>query len=228
METKLETIDYNDIPIVENPKRLKINLFRHQLASIYSMEKLEREKQVEQKDCTKETRIGINADYTGYGKTLSMIGLIVRDKMEWNLDYPFVIEHIYNESEGLIKTRKITRMDKLQANLILVSPTILKQWEKELEYTELTVGVVATKKDIDNVNAENCDVVLVTPTNYNDLIKSYSRYAWKRFIFDEPGHNKIIGMKPVQAGFYWLVSATPSHIISQHINGREKIGRAHV
>jgi hypothetical protein len=218
MESK---VDYNDIPIVENPKRLKINLFRHQLASIYSMEKLEREKQVEQKDCTKETRIGINADYTGYGKTLSMIGLMVRDKMEWNVDYPFVIEHIYNESEGLIKTRKLTRLDRLQANLILVSPTILKQWEKELEYTELIVGVIATKKDIDNVNAENCDVVLVTPTNYNDLIKSYSRYAWKRFIFDEPGHNKVIGMKNVQAGFYWLVTATPSHIISQHRNGRE-------
>ena len=228
METKVETkveskllVDYNDIPIIENPKRLKINLFRHQLASIHSMEKLEREKQVEQKDCTKETRIGINADYTGYGKTLSMIGLIVRDKMEWNIDYPFVIEHIYNESEGLIKTRKLTRLDKLQANLILVSPTILKQWEKELEYTDLTVGVISTKKDIDNVNAENCDVVLVTPTNYNDLIKSYSRYAWKRFIFDEPGHNKVIGMKNVQAGFYWLVTATPSHIISQHRNGRE-------
>lgn len=219
METK--AVDYNDIPIVDNPKRLKINLFRHQLASIYSMEKLEREKQVEQKDCIKETRIGINADYTGYGKTLSMIGLMVRDKMEWNVDYPFVIEHIHNESEGLIKSRKLTRLDKLPANLILVSPTILKQWEKELEYTELRVGVIATKKDIDNVNADNCDVVLVTPTNYNDLIKSYSRYAWKRFIFDEPGHNKVIGMKNVQAGFYWLVTATPSHIISQHRNGRE-------
>ena len=54
-----------------------------------------------------------------------------------------------------------------------------------------------------------------------DLIKSYSRYAWKRFIFDEPGHNKVIGMKNIQAGFYWLVTATPSHIISQHRNGRE-------
>jgi hypothetical protein len=97
----------------------------------------------------------------------------------------------------------------------------LKQWEKEFEYTNLIVGVIATKKDIDIVDAEKCDVVLVTPSNYNDLIKSYSRYAWKRFIFDEPGHNKVIGMKNVQAGFYWLVTATPSHIISQHRNGRE-------
>jgi hypothetical protein len=223
METKLESkIDqYNEIPIVSNPKKLKINLFRHQLSSIYSMEKLEKEKQVEQRDCTKETRLGINADYTGYGKTLSMIGLIVRDKMEWAIDYPFVVENINSESEGLIRTRKLLRYDKLQSNLILVSPTILKQWEKEFEYTNLIVGVIATKKDIDIVDAEKCDVVLVTPSNYNDLIKSYSRYAWKRFIFDEPGHNKVIGMKNVQAGFYWLVTATPSHIISQHRNGRE-------
>jgi|688.fasta_scaffold11018_8 hypothetical protein len=223
MESKFESkIDqYNEIPIVSNPKKLKINLFRHQLASIHSMEKLEKEKQVEQKDCIKETRIGINADHTGYGKTLSMIGLIVRDKMEWNIDYPFVVEHINSESEGLIRSRKLLRYDRLPCNLILVSPTILKQWEKEFEYTDLIVGVISTKKDIDIVDAEKCDVVLVTTSNYNDLIKSYSRYAWKRFIFDEPGHNKVIGMKNVQAGFYWLVTATPSHIISQHRNGRE-------
>ena len=218
MESKLEL---REIPIVSNPKNLKISLFKHQLASIYSMEHLESVKQVEQKDCIKETRLGINADHTGYGKTLSMIGLMVRDKMEWNIDYPFVVEQINTESEGLIRTRKLLRYDKLQSNLILVSPTILKQWEKEFEYTNLRVGVIATKKDIDIVEAENCDVVLVTPTNYNDLIKSYSRYAWKRFIFDEPGHNKVIGMKNIQAGFYWLVTATPSHIISQHRNGRE-------
>ena len=223
MESKLESkLDYyNEIPLVTNPKKLKINLFKHQLASIYLMEKLEKEKQVEQRDCTKQTRLGINADYTGYGKTLSMIGLIVRDKMEWQMDYPFVVENINSESEGLIKTRKISRYDRLPCNLILVSSTILKQWEREFEYTELVVGIIATKKDIDNVDAEKCDVILVTPSNYNDLIKSYSRYAWKRFIFDEPGHNKVIGMKNVQAGFYWLVTATPSHIISQHRNGRE-------
>lgn len=225
MESKIETesknIDYNEIPIVNNPKNLKINLFRHQLASIYSMEKLEKEKKVEQLDYIKETRIGINADFTGYGKTLSMIGLIVRDKMEWNIDYPFVIEDIKIESEGLIKTKRLFRYDKLKATLILVSSTILKQWEKEFEYTDLVVGVVGTKRDIDNINVENCDVVLVTPSNYNDLIRSFSQYAWKRFIFDEPGHNKIIGMKNIQAGFYWFVTATPNHIISQHKNGRE-------
>ena len=44
MESKFESkIDqYNEIPIVSNPKKLKINLFRHQLASIHSMEKLEK------------------------------------------------------------------------------------------------------------------------------------------------------------------------------------------
>ena len=54
------------------------------------MEKLEREQVVEreippgeQRTATiqTETRLGINADPTGYGKTLSMIGLLVRDKM---------------------------------------------------------------------------------------------------------------------------------------------------
>ena len=39
--------DYDSISMVSQPEDLKINLFKHQLASVYQMETLEREKIIE-------------------------------------------------------------------------------------------------------------------------------------------------------------------------------------
>ena len=215
---------YSNIQTVVQPEGLNIKLFHHQLTSIYFMEKLEREQMVEREShpigqfsvtTRSETRLGINADPTGFGKTLAMIGLIVRDKMEWDLDVPFIFEKITTESAGLIRTRVITRYDKLPATLILASPSLVTQWQRELSHTSLVVDVVLTRKDVDRIEAEQCDVIIVTTTMYNNLIKSHSSYAWKRLIFDEPGHTRVPGMKEMNAGFYWFVTATPNTITSQ-------------
>jgi SNF2 family DNA or RNA helicase len=211
--------DYENIPTVSQPF-LNKTLFKHQLASIYSMEKLEREKVVLYDKGLKETRIGINADDTGYGKTLSMIGLIYRDKMEWDMEVPFIHETISTESAGLIRNREIKRYDKLKCTLILVSPSIVSQWEEEFLHIDLKVKTVSTRRDVDCVDLEDCDVVIVSTTMFNYLEMSYSRYVWKRFIFDEPGHLRVIGMKEIVAGFYWFVSATPEAIITRHQNCR--------
>jgi len=212
--------DFDNIPLASQPKNLNKILFKHQLASIYQMETLEREKVVEYEHGIKETQLGFNADITGYGKTLSMIGLIVRDKMEWNLDIPFVKEVVNTESAGLILIRRIERYDKLPTTLILVSTSIVSQWEQELAHTNLKVKVIDSRKDVDNVVVENYDVIIVTVSMFNNLAMCYSRYAWKRFIFDEPGHVRVSGMKEIQAGFYWLVTATPEDINLQHRNCR--------
>lgn len=193
------------------------------------MERLEREQVVERDipagelrtaTIQTETRLGINSDPTGYGKTLSMIGLLVRDKMPWNMDTPFTCEKVTTESAGLIKSRIVTRYERLPATLILVSPSILIQWERELSRTDLIVSTVVNKKDVDSVDATDCDVVLVATTMYNYLVRSYSKYAWRRLIFDEPGHSRVPGMKDVRAGFYWFVTATPNAITAKHRNCR--------
>ena len=64
-------------PIIRQPSNMKINLYRHQLTSIYNMEKMEREKKCIVNDSKYiETNVGIFADRTGYGKTLSMISSV--------------------------------------------------------------------------------------------------------------------------------------------------------
>jgi len=219
----------NAVRMVPQPQKLNVRLFDHQLASIYEMEKLEREQVVEREvppgeyrgtTMQTETQLGVNADPTGYGKTLSMIGMVLRDKMHWDMDTPFTSEKIITESAGLIRSRVVSRYDRLPATMILVSPSILIQWEKELSYTNLVVSTVATKKDVDEIDALESDVVLVTTGMYNYLVRSYSRYAWKRLIFDEPGHSRVPGMKDIRAGFYWFVTATPNAITTKHRNCR--------
>ena len=88
---------------VSQPPNVKVTLFPHQLTSIYNMEKLESNNDIVTDDIIKNTKIGINADMTGYGKTLAMIGLIARDKMEWDMDIPYVFETITTEAKGRIK-----------------------------------------------------------------------------------------------------------------------------
>ena len=212
--------DYDNIQVVSQPTNLNKSLFKHQLASIYRMETLEREQFVEYANGIKETKIGINADYTGFGKTLSMIGLIARDKMEWNMDAPFVKETVTTESAGLIKNLCYNRYDRLPTTLILVSASIVAHWYQELSLTNLKVGIVDNVHSVDNIKAENYDVLIVTVGMYNHLMIGYKEYVWKRFIFDEPGHIRVVGMKEIHAGFYWFITATPNLVTALHKNCR--------
>jgi hypothetical protein len=205
-------------PKVTQPEGLQIKLFPHQLALIYQMELLENQQIVESSNIKKETRLGINADQTASGKTYSMIGLIIRDKMQWNMNIPHVIENITYEAGGLIKNTHINLYTRLRTTLILLSSTLILQWETEFSYSNLNIKIITKRQDVENVNPENYDVILVIPTMYNILVSSYSKYIWKRFIFDEPGHTRVTGMRDIKAGFNWLISATPSAIKLYHNN----------
>ena len=92
--------ELDNISVVTQPEGLKVNLFQHQLAIIYNMENLEREKIVYKNDLIIETKLGINSDIAGYGKTYSMIGMILRDKMVWDIQIPYVIEETITEANG--------------------------------------------------------------------------------------------------------------------------------
>jgi hypothetical protein len=212
-------MDFYKIKKVSQPSNLKINLFPHQLASIYNMEKFESENIIEKDNYVIETKIGINADISGYGKTLSMIGLIVRDKMEWDLEKPFTFTKILSDSNSLIKRYYTCRFEKLPSNLILIpDETILDQWERELKYTSLTYKKILSAKDIEDLNEINCDIIFIISSMYNILINKFKDYAWKRFIFDDPTLKVIKRMKDVYANFYWFVTSKPYYILNKYLN----------
>ena len=213
--------NYRNIKMVAQPYGLKVNLFPHQLASIYKMEHLEETKLVETENYIKHTKMGVNSDLTGFGKTLAIIGLIIRDKMEWDLEFPHTFENVISDSRGLVKTYITKRYDRLNPNLILVSQSIIGQWENELKKSDLKFTSIISNKDVEKLSLEemeNIDIILVTPSFYNKIAVIYSKFAWKRFIFDEPGNLRIANMQPVQAGFYWFITATPLSIYNNHKN----------
>jgi len=206
----------NNNHMVSQPMQINVSLYPHQLSSIYKMEKLEKDNMIQKEGYIKKTKIGINGDISGFGKTLSMIGLVARDTMEWDLETPYIYETVISEAKGRIKNYLISRYDKLPTTLVLVSNSIVGQWEDELKKTELKYYVIKSNKDLERLYPEQHDIVIVTPSYYNKLVMIYSKFAWKRFIFDEPGHLKVPGMLDIHAGFYWFVTATPEMILNQH------------
>jgi SNF2 family DNA or RNA helicase len=208
--------NFNEIPIVEQPQNFKTKLYRHQLANIYTMEKMETNKMVDVEGNYKETSIGFLSSDTGTGKTATVIGMIVRDQMIWDINIPFVHDICTTFSGGRIKFHKKNFMTKLNCSLIVMSSTILHQWKSELAQTNLKVGYVFSNKTVESVDPNEFDVILVIATMYNKFIKQFYGKVWKRFIFDEPSHIRVPAMKPIQAGFYWFITATPHSIVSQH------------
>jgi SNF2 family DNA or RNA helicase len=205
-----------NIQTVPQPENIKINLFPHQLASIFKMEKIEHDKKVTSGNYTKHTKIAINANYPGYGKTLSMLGLIARDKMTWDINQPYIFEDIISKNGGFIKKTIQHSYDKSNTNIILVSPSIITQWENEIRKTSLTYEKIIKHQHLENINPHETEIILIIPTIFNAFTLQYPDIAWKRFIFDEPGHIKVPAMKPIMAGFYWFVTATPFEIFSRH------------
>lgn len=211
---------------VSQPNRLKETLYTHQLKSIYKMERLEDTHLVViNNNNYKRTSLGILSDLDGYGKSLTMLGLICRDTMDWNLTTMYNCEYINNDNAGLILNCSSRSYKRLDCNLILVPKYLIKQWEDEINKTNLSYFVFQKKNDVKEIKAENYDIVLTSPEFYNTIVQLYINCAWKRFIIDEPAHIKISGMRTVQAGFIWLISGNPSSIFSTHQKSRNNFMR---
>jgi len=205
-----------DFPIVTSPSNYNRNFFRHQLTSIYNMEKMEKEQTIKISNTyTIDTNIGIQADITGYGKTISMIGLIMRDEMEWDLENEYTTESFLNMNAHY-KITKTNSFEKLNCNLIIVNNSIIKQWENEIKRTNLRYEIINSKKKCNVFGIENLDVILCVPTMFNKFINENKKYAWKRVIYDEPDTIHIPSMSQIYFGFMWLVSATPYGIKNKY------------
>jgi len=171
-----------------------------------------------------KTHVGIYADITGYGKTISIIGLLIRDKMKWNTNEIFIHKsYCTHYGEGRIFATENKKYIKTDCNLILMNQSIIKQWETELNKSDIKYYTITNKKNIESCNIEDYEVILVSPTMYNlfiTQINASSEYpiAWKRFIFDEPQNTKISAMKNIIAGFYWFITATPNSLLMKSRN----------
>jgi len=197
----------------EFDSKLKIKLFPHQIESIKNMESLEDSKKAEKKGVNCDTSMGILGDIPGYGKSLSVVSLIARDKMNFGegghiirvnyLSGQYSLYNFYYTSESY---------KKVSENLVVASTSIISQWEEYFKLSDLKVTVITTKKHTEKFSFGNQDVVLVSSKVYNlfcmAVKESKGKVCWKRFVYDEPGITHIPGMKESIAGFYWFVTAS--------------------
>ena len=212
---------------VEQPKGMKIKLFPHQLTAIHLMEERESNNNIkitEDSDYKHEinTKISIFADIVGYGKTFSIIGLILRDKMKWDTSTEYEKSSIDMHDIGgrgiLQNTKKSSnKYCKVNTTIIVVNNSLINQWHNELKKSELKIKVIKKTKEISESFTDS-DVVLISSKMYNKFVNEWSAIAWKRFIFDEPQSTTISSMKTICAGYYWLISATPLSLYNRYYN----------
>lgn len=196
---------------------MKKTLYPHQVNAIQMMETREQNKRIAHSTYCIDLNMSIYSDMTGYGKTISMIGLILRDNMEWNIHEEHIqsfISGVYGN--GCIVKRSLVSLKRIATNLIVAGTSIIKQWADELEETTLRFCIITNKKKLDQMDPCEYDVVLCSPSFYNYLLERFPSYAWKRFIYDEPTHTKITSMRQVIAGFIWFITATPELLLQQH------------
>lgn len=193
-------------------KGTEIQLYPHQIESIKNMEALEATKTINKNETKLITKFGINSDLTGFGKTISMIGLIVRDKMEWDLQKKYEEEETIIYNSNMFKKTKNYFYNRINTTLILVSPSILRQWLNELSKTNLKVCSIITNLKANTVNANEYDVIITVPNFIRPFVYRYIDCAFKRFIYDEPSNVPIPEGVYVKAGFTWFLTATPELI----------------
>jgi hypothetical protein len=200
-----------------NTDFINIPLFNHQQQSIIDMEKLEKNPIVSiDSETTIETRLGCLCDLPGYGKSLSILGLIGSTRFDTQ-DEVYFKETV--EISNLIKKTKTKCLEQLSVSLILVNVSLLSQWITELSRTSLRYIAVYQKCDIEGIDLKKYDIILLSNNIYNIFSQVYRTKSWKRMIIDEPASLKIIAMEETNAIFFWIITATPYELYPRKRTG---------
>jgi hypothetical protein len=159
----------------------------------------------------------LHSDFTVTHNSLSTLGLISQ-----SLNDP--VDSTYYEEEKktykYVSSIAITPLEQTKCSLILVNVSLLSQWTFELNRTLLRYKVVYNKNDIENISLDDFDVILVSNNIYNLFSQVYRKKSWKRFIIDEPMSLKFpSAMEPINAKFYWAVTATPIELYTKRRSG---------
>lgn len=205
------------ISVATQPPGMLKRLFPHQLMAIDKMEERERDRQITSFHYEIDLQMGIYADMVGFGKTVTMIGLMLRNRMPWDLQQDYVQASIINVyGNGCIVKRLRTFFQRIRANLVVATITVAFQWIQELKETDLRSILITSRKLAKHIDPTEYDVVVATPACYNAVTERFPNYAWKRFIYDDPTHCRIPSMRPIVAGYIWMLSATPEMLLYQH------------
>tara|TARA_B100000902_G_scaffold343868_1_gene348840 strand:+ start:9630 stop:11507 length:1878 start_codon:yes stop_codon:yes gene_type:complete len=238
--TRLFSIINIDDQEINQPKELKLSLFKHQKKAIWKMIEIENTHKIVRKDINRElrTNFGIYSDKVGSGKTLVMATLLNVNK---NPSPAYILpqqvtNHVMVSRIG--DNRRNTYFN-IKTTLIIVPHGLINQWENTLiKDVGLNIQKVNTKRmvsqlinDIKNyikmesdasssTQIEPIPIILISNTmfrHFNSECYEYYRVnslkiKWNRIIIDEP-HTFVLPGNSLKSDFCWFVCATPNDIL---------------
>lgn len=216
---------------VENIKvpGIKKKLFPFQYETVCKMEKMEsgyHSVDIDGKIFNVKTDIGILANTSGSGKTLSILALCKR-----NLPVTTVkkIVQPLPQSKSHVLRNYVTyehceEYEQSLNNLIVVPTNIYTQWVSQLKETDLKFFEIRSKASIENFDKKTFnelkeyDVFICTNTYYSYISSGYvDNYKWARVIIDEADNISKI-KKDLNRDFLWFVTSTPALLKIQEQN----------
>jgi len=175
------------------------------------MRQLEQKEIIENDSKYIKYTFGFLSDKPGYGKTLSIIGLISLDDRDNTKD-----EYAINkEKQGnkymiyytLVKTKKVG------TSLVVIRPEQFAEWETELKKTNLSYFTAVKQVDID---IENYDIILCSSKLFNYFCTLWSNIQWKRVVFDDPMSLTLKKQSSIPfSDFYWFMTPSPYDLLSK-------------
>lgn len=203
---------------------IKKHLLPYQLATLETMEKFETRNIISDNfSYMLKTNIGILSNKVGSGKTLIIIGLILRNVNNClNPDDDKNITEILSsksisefQSSITISGDFLPNNKTLTNSSLVVCPySIINQWETEIRETSLKALFLKKVKDFEEITLDiikTFDVVVCTNTLYNKFIHKLSfeidNLVWDRVIFDEADSIKSINSE-INSRFFWMITAT--------------------
>jgi hypothetical protein len=178
----------------------------HQRASIQAMITRERECRVQvQPGRMIHTRLGINGNDAGSGKTRAMLALIHTDTINPHLNLE---PYTYTVSRGLLAHEEYTpTFETCPTTIILANGSIRHQWIRELQTADcLRFVLLDNVRKLEAFVPTEIDVAIVNTSVYKRLVTMNK--LWHRFIYDETDSNIFPGMDLLCARFTWFVTAT--------------------
>jgi SNF2 family DNA or RNA helicase len=164
-----------------------------------------------------QTKIAVIGDRVGSGKSYVILSLISANNMDTRDD---VIIKSYGLNNVIFQLHQSKRI--IKTNVLVIPHNLTSQWSGYMFHFPSIKHATISKKIMTQIeenetefNIEEYDLVIVTSTYYNKFAKHYNNKGVKfqRVIFDEVDNLNIPGCKPVEARFFWLVTASYGNVL---------------
>ena len=205
-----KSIDVNT-PLASQPDKLLINLKKHQLATLYEAQKLEKNEIIfDNGNYYAKSNIGVLANRQGSGNSFIILSIFDNNNIFYKEHRLIHYSPVYECYE---KNDIYGENNFINTNLIITPKYLVHQWENIIKtYTTYSYKMINNSTDI-NVSveySEQPDIILITNTMYPKFIKQlnklYTNIIFKRIVFDEADILNVPNENYISAKFYWFIS----------------------